>query len=181
MSIGPTHVGHYRRFDYASLQKMVDENGVRHMEERDPVYYRNKKYEGQPDKIIDPGLRTLFSLQLSNNEHIFKALVPETSEIIDPIFSVGLGPKAVGIMYPDNYLKNPDNPMYNLRYDKDLEDSLDYRDIYTADNERTSDVMNPRPAVKPGMFALGDAISMTSDNTLYVMNDDEGVPKVKPL
>ncbi len=180
MSIGPTHVGHYRRFDYASLQQMVDDQGIRHLQDRDPVYYRNSKFEGRTDPIVDPGYRTLFSLQLCNNEHIVRSLVPETSEIVDPFFSVGLGPKQIDIYYPDNYLKNPDNPMYNLRYDRQLEESIT-PDIYTADADRTHDIMNPRPAVNPAMFALGDAISMSPDNTVYVMDDEEGVPKVKPI
>ena len=180
MSIGPTHVGHYRRRDYASLQKMVNEQGQQDIEKRFPVYYRNSKYEQYPDYMIDPGLRTLFSLQLSNNEHIVKALLPETSEIIDPIFSLGHGPQSVHVVYPDNYLTIDDKPEYNLRYDRDLEESIT-PDIYTVDDDRTHDVMNPRPAVNPNMGTLGDAIPMNPENTVYVMNDEHGVPKVTPI
>jgi hypothetical protein len=180
MSIGPTHVGHYRRRDYASLQKMVNEQGQQDIEKRFPVYYRNSKYEQYPDYMIDPGLRTLFSLQLSNNEHIVKALLPETSEIIDPIFSLGHGPQSVDVVYPDNYLTIDDKPEYNLRYDRDLEEAIT-PDIYTVDDDRTHDVMNPRPAVNPNMGTLGDAIPMNPENTVYVMNDEEGVPKVTPI
>ena len=180
MSIGPTHVGHYRRSDYASLQRMVNDRGAKDVEPRNPVYYRNSKYEGEPDTMIDPGLRTLFSLQISNNEHIVKALLPQTSEIIDPIFSTGHGAQAVGIMYPDNYLKQPDEPQYNLRYNKALEESID-QNVYTLDSDRTTSVINPRPAVNPVMGTLGDAITMNPENTVYIMNDEDGVPKVTPM
>lgn len=175
MSIGPTHVGHYRRSDYAAMQKMIPV-----VEKRDFVYYRNSKYERHPDFLIDPGLRTIFSLQISNNEHIVKALIPETSQIIDPIFSLGKGPQAVGVKYPDNYLKIDDAPEYNLRYDRKLEESLT-PDVYTVDAERTHDVVNPRPAVNPVMQTVGDAISMNSQNDTYVMNDESGTPKVTPM
>lgn len=154
MSIGPTHVGHYSREDYARLQKVRDreiqgerqaEDNIKYTHEidkiqyapiikdnrdreydqsdgrtkreiyqdvvlkrirpnknelqeedvtgssryldtplihdREPVYYRNSKYEGEPTQnssssYINPGYRALYSLQLANNEHIVKSLVP---------------------------------------------------------------------------------------------------------
>lgn len=48
--------------------------------DREPVYYRNSDSEGEPTEnefdYINPGYRALYSLQLSNNEHIVKSLVP---------------------------------------------------------------------------------------------------------
>ena len=179
MSIGPTHVGHYRRRDYASLQQLVDEQGREHITPRDPVFYRNSKYEQNPDPDINPGLRTLFSLQIANNDHIVKALIPETSKIIDPIFSLGKGPTDVSVRYPDNYLTIDDKPEYNLRYDRALEESLT-PDVYTVDANRTTDIMNPRPAVNPPMMTIGDAISLNDTNTEYAITDNSGVPHVEP-
>lgn len=162
---GPTFVGHYRRSDYASLQK--DNNGK--LEERQDVYYRNKKYEGEPTPLVHPGYRSLYSLQLSNNEHIVKALLPSLEEP-EKIFSMGYGPENVEVTYPDNYLKNSDDPWYNLRVDRELEESLTPR-VYTV--EKADSVVRPYPAVNPPMFRLGDAISLNSTNTQYTSVDPE--------
>lgn len=112
MSFGPAQVGHYRREDYARLQKAVpDSNGRQNPEshKRNEVWYRNSTYEDiangngsygsgtAPLEEINPGYRALYSLQLSNNEEIVKSL-------IDPIFSLGYGPMDVGVTYPDDYI-----------------------------------------------------------------------------
>ena len=165
LSIGPTRVGHYRRADYASMQKMVDEQGHIDMTRRKPVYYRNSDYEGQPHYAIEPGFRTIYSLQLCNNEHMVKALLPSMKER-DPIFSIGYGPQKVGITYPDNYLKRPDRPEYNLRYDKALDESIT-RDVYVNDANRTTSIVNAKPAVNTVMGRQGEAISMSADNHKY--------------
>ena len=179
LSIGPTHVGHYTRADYASLQRTRDEYkqipSVDHL--RNPVYYRNKDAEGQPTPYVEPGFRSLYSLQLANNEHIVKSLIPDkdTGDYVerDPIFSLGYGPQDVSQHYPDNYLRLKDYPEYNLRYNRGLEESIT-PDVYTVDGSRTKSIVKPAPAVNPKMMTIGDAISLNSQNTQYSIIDEEG-------
>ena len=166
---GPTFVTHYRRADYARLQTSRIDNETRksELEKRNPVYYRNMKYEKQPDTFIDPGYRSLYSLQLCNNEHIVKALLPSL-EPYDPIFSIGYEPQNVDTVLPDNYLKNKEKYPFNLRIDKNLEESFT-PSVYTV--EKAESVTKPKPAVNPVMFAFGDAISLNSRNTQYTKVD----------
>ena len=79
--------------------------------------------------------------------------------------------------YPDNYvlpdeewdrLPNGKIRAWNLRYDKAREEELS-RDVWTIEDDRTEDIVNPRPAVNPVMRALGDSVSMNSDNDQYVL------------
>lgn len=203
ISIGPTHVGHYRREDYARLQKTVDNvdamptNDITHV--RKPVWYRNSDYEDAtfgdssygsgagkyPDGDgpgCDPGYRSLFSLQLSNNEEIVKAL-------IDPIFSLGYEPQSVSTEIPLDYLNPPyrdtDEPRVNLRYDKHMDElstagvGIGQYDVTTVDESRSTDVLNPRPAVNPVMSALGDAISLNDTNTKYTKVTDADAGKIE--
>lgn len=172
LPIGPTHVGHYRRADYASMQRMVNDEGRPDKQKRHQVYYRNSDYEKSTTALIDPGYRTLYSLQICNNEHIVKALLPSTGEEIDPIFSPGFGPQNVNVTYPDSYLKHSDYPEFNLRYDRNLEESIT-PDVYTVDADRTRDILNPRPAVNPVMGRMGEAMSMAADNSKYTIYDAE--------
>lgn len=177
--LSPTRVGHYRRSDYASIQKDYNKEGVKELEKRNKTYYRNSDFEKKYASIlINPGLRTLYSLQLCNNEHVVRSLIPSApGSDTDPIFSLGKGPQDVTITYPDNYLTIDDSPEYNLRYDKALEES--YPDVYTADTDRTTDVMNPRPAVNPNCsMTIGDAISIATDNSKYIVLDEDKKPKV---
>lgn len=158
---GPSFVAHYRRNDYAKLQR-YDEFGE--LELRRPVYYRNMESESEPAGFIDPGYRSLFSLQLCNNEHIVKALLPSLDEY-DPIFSLGYEPQRVDVMVPDDYLKHPETKPYNLRVDRSLEESFTPR-VYTV--EQADSVIEPHPAVNPVMFTFGDAISLNEPkNTAY--------------
>lgn len=243
MSIGPTHVGHYSREDYARLQKIDEDTDVENMTEqsysgnikdqehrvwldkdhtvretkgnlshtRRNVWYRNSDYEGQsepiqgPNRNIHPGYRALYSLQLCNNEHIVKSLVPYkpgTDEQLHPgddyqgadmrepdkIFGLGWKPQDVETTYPDDY-KLPDiehdwygyqaynnthgqlSRAWNLRYDKDREESLG-SDVSTIDNNRTKDILTPRPAVNPIQHKIGDAMNLKDDNTQYMLQDD---------
>ena len=179
MSIGPTHVGHYRREDYARMQKMINNTTIDESHTREPVWFRNTTYEKSPDKSINPGYRAMYSLQLSNNEHIVASLFKE------PIFSIGYGPEDVNVTYPDDYLRPPyvDRPngraqrpaemAWNLRLNRQLEQSIT-EDVYTNDPERTSSIMKPKPAVNPPMLKIGDAISLNDQNTQYTMTNDEG-------
>lgn len=177
MSYGPTQVGHYTRADYASLQKSIgDKNDPNHT--RAATYYRNSKYEQTPSSIPDPGYRSLYSLQLSNNENIFRSLIYDpdgTPHEPDEIFTIGFGPQNVGVTYPDDYRKPPyqDPPLYNLRVDVAQEQSMG-TDIYTMDANRSPDIMHPRPAVNPPMGIVGTSIAMNPDNTTYTADDGTG-------
>ena len=168
-SIGPTHVGHYRRDDYARLQRSDDDI-------RNPVYYRNVDAENSPNPEINPGYRSLYSLQLCNNEHIVRSLIKDST-----IFSLGYGPQDIGTYYADdyadyryqdNYSNRPDitdpSKAYNLRYDKSAENALG-RDVHTLHNNSAKDILHPQPAVNPVMMSVGDAISaqqtLTSDES----------------
>ena len=228
LSIGPTHVGHYSRDDYARLQRLTNttvdltevpsvvpgetsdfdlrKGSVRdtmHLDWADVstrtarvpkaplsdtrrnVWYRNADFEGglQDNPVqarssdINPGYRALYSLQLCNNEHIVRSLVPhKPGEPLDPnlknpdkIFGLGWEPQDVSVRYPDGY-KLPEVEYsidafgkirpWNLRYDKALDESYT-TDVYTIEDDRTTpgDVIHPHPAVNPVMHVIGDAIS----------------------
>lgn len=177
---GPSFVAHYRRSDYASLQGKVGsiylsnyrtqsdpearyESAVDSLlEKRQKVYYRNKDYEQAPSNIINPGLRTLYSLQLSNNEHIVKALLPSLEEP-DEIFNLTYSPQSTTDTDADARTFKT-SPMYNLGLNKALEESLT-PEVYTV--EKANSVIDIRPAVNPVMSCLGDAIAMNNNNTLY--------------
>lgn len=170
-SIGATHVGHYRRDDYARMQKMFRDDETTHTlnnrDTRSKVFYRNSDVEGAPSDKVDPGYRALYSLQLCNNQHIVK------STLKDPIFSLGYGPQDVTTTYDSGYLKKKDEPNWNLRLDRTLERSIT-PDVYVNEDDRTSSRIKPRPTVNPIMGKMGDAISMNPDNTVYTGVNDEG-------
>ena len=177
---GPSFVAHYRRSDYASLQGEVgsiyrsnygiqSDSEARYesavdslLEKRQKVYYRNKDYEQTPSNSINPGLRTLYSLQLSNNEHIVKALLPSLEEP-DEIFNLTYSPQSTTDTDADARTFKT-SPMYNLGLNKALEESLT-PEVYTV--EKANSVIDIRPAVNPVMSCLGDAIAMNNNNTLY--------------
>jgi len=228
LSIGPTHVGHYSRDDYARLQRLTNtsqdlteihtaestDKKLRRGTIRDPlhlewvdkadrtvrvpkqeltdtrrnVWYRNADYEGglEDDPVqarnrdINPGYRSLYSLQLCNNEHIVRSLVPikpgEPIEDVDlhnkeQIFGLGWEPQDVSVSYPDDYVLPDEADSYftvdgvrrpsdwNLRYDKAREEA-ESSDIWTIEDDRSTDIVNPRPAVNPVMHVIGDAISI---------------------
>lgn len=158
MDFGPTFVGHYRRDDYARMQKETSPWQMDAEDKRREVWSRNSKYEGETNPEINPGYRALSSLQLCNNENTFRSL-------IDPIFSIGYEPQNVDVEFHDDYLKEDTGwRRYNLRYDRDLEeaitpktDGVDY-DVSTIDPDETESIINPRPKVNDIMSKLGDAI-----------------------
>lgn len=190
MSIGPTHVGHYSRKDYASLQ--------REDEPRSESWYRNRKYENTPS--INSGLRSLYSLQLCNNNQIVDSLLQYTN----PIFSLGYNPQSddyqvddtrpgpatqimktidgVSVKNPENYLrpgysKQDEARRWNLRYDKILDEQLTHSadgvyDTYLADSFNSA--TDIKPNVNPIMSALGDAMSLNQENTKYLKVDSNG-------
>lgn len=181
MSYGPTQVGHYRRADYARLQKTITPTENDTTDTRNPVWYRNSDYEdiahgdgtyeSGTDPNMNPGYRALNSLQLSNNEEVVMSL-------LGPIFTLGYGPQDVDTVYPDDYYKEPlTKDAYNLRYDRQMEeDNTPIRDgeydIYTIDDDRSptdpeKGILDPRPRVNPIMTELGDAMSLNELNTEY--------------
>ena len=175
MSFGPTQVGHYRREDYARMQKTIEPTVNDTTHTRNYVWDNNSVAEGALDPTMNPGYRALYSLQLCNNEELVKAL-------IDPVFSLGYGPE-VEVTYPDSYLKYPfvavDVPKWNLRYDRTLDETItpkvnDDYDVETVDTTREQSILNPRPAINPPMFNVGDSIAMSGLNTVYTVVDDTG-------
>ena len=172
--LGPTHVGHYRRADYAKMQKMNNEaeHEINRQDSRHDVYYRNIKAEKQPDPNINPGYRALYSLQLCNNMEIVKAMLPS-------IFDLGYQPQTDKMEFDIHYINEPyqDKPVVNLRYNKPLDDSFN-EDIHTIDDDRTYETIKPQPAVNPRVIQLGDAIALNTQNTEYThINDDGDIEK----
>ena len=168
MSVGSTRVGKYSRADYATMQKMYDEkmHDINENHKRNPAWYRNSDVEEEP--TIDAGWRALYSLQMSNNEHIVKSL-------IDPIFDIGYGPQKVNVTYPDSYMKPPyqDKPLWNLRLNRQLEKDIDEA-VHTIEDDKSADILHPQPAVNPRMVKVGDAISLNEQNTEYMHIDETG-------
>lgn len=170
VSLGATRVGHYSRKDYASLQQVSDEGkewSPNEYKRKGPTWYRNSDTEPDRTKTdMLPGYRALYSLQLSNNDHIVKAM-------LEPVFSVGFGPTDVGVTYPDDYLKNREEPEYNLRYNRQLDESY-------SDEVRQIDsgsITHPVPAVNGIMMELGDAISLADDNSSHTKVDENHRPQ----
>jgi len=162
--------------------------------DRNPVWYRNSEFEGSPapgpetPEGINPGFRALHSLQIANNQHIVRSLLPK-------IFSIGFGPQDVDTEYAPDYLNYPyrdkladgtfvqpewnvngryvSQRAWNLRLNRNLERDID-EDVYTTDDDRTENIIRPRPAVNPVMSHVGDAISMNPENEQFIIADGEG-------
>jgi hypothetical protein len=169
-----TRVGHYSRDDYARMQKMYDtsyyapeyymESPKKHANDmhdiRQKAWKRNREFEGKP--TVNAGYRAMYSLQMSNNEHITKSLFTK------PIFDLGYTPQDVFIQ-PYYSL----SPNWNLRYDLTYEPGFIY-DITTIDEDRTESSTRPRPAVNPIMAQIGDAMIMpedAQDNEKYLVTE----------
>lgn len=164
MSIGSTRVGHYSREDYARMQKMFNESkyevNTRHV--RRKTYGRNSDIEQTPQ--IDAGYRAICSIQLCNNDHIVKSAIKE------PIFSLGFGPEDVVTHQADDYLKRKQPKLWNLRLDRTQEAAIT-DDVYTSEKQPDGSI---KPRVNPIMTKVGDAISMSPDNTKYTEIDESG-------
>lgn len=179
-----TQVDQYSRNDYARLQKVG--SGVPFtLDTRQDAWYRNSAYEqiqaespqsglneNGTNPAISPGFRSLYSLQLSNNDNIVMSLIPE-------LFSLGYNPQEVGLIYPDDYttdIKEQDKEKpWNLRYDLDLDkdntpqtDGDYYMQTVDETDPRTTSEIHPYPAVNPVMGVVGDAISISDDNSEYL-------------
>lgn len=169
VSIGPTHVGHYSREDYARLQRTDNPDP------RGNIYYRNSEYEKDHLMLgMSPGQRALYSLQLSNNSQIVKSLLK------DPIFEVGYGPisetdvTTYSVRATKRNARNDSDKPWNLRYHKNRESALG-KDIYTVES---GSGLNPNPAVNPIMSQLGDAIAINSSKTQHTEIVDDKVTVV---
>ena len=145
-AIGATRVGKYTRNDYARLQHMVDEPHQKNNwdDTRSLAWKRSSTAETEPS--ISAGYRALSSLQLANNDHIVKSLFSK------PIFNLGYGPTVDTLEDV-----NVDDPKYNLKYNKTVEESLG-KAVYTLDPERTSTPIDPKPKVNGIMTQMGERI-----------------------
>lgn len=159
VSLGPTRVGHYSREDYARLQKMSNEEG----RNANTDHRRRKAWKSNSDvetPNINPGLRAMHSLQLSNNEHMVRSL-------LKPIFDLGYEPQDDSqdsqerLNQSDKFLDNANNSKWwNLRYDRES-DQFITSELQVNDSKSGSTTSKPR--VAPAMHVLGDAISVPND------------------
>lgn len=144
MSIGPTHVGHYSQNDYSRMQRLIisdlDETGqVRDTEgkprykrkdrmyeklsdTRDPVWYRNSKYEGAPSRFINPGYRALYSLQLANGETSVRSMISAVRNMssISPE-DVNVENTETGEVFDNTYYRQESDRLAALRYTAPVE------------------------------------------------------------
>jgi hypothetical protein len=120
---------------------------------------------------------------LANNDEVVKGLLG------DRIFSIGFRPQTEGekynkIYYTDDGIRGKSAAdvsiykPYNLGYDRNAERTLNesygsIKEVYLLDpndmdsKTSTQSVINPVPAVNPVMTTIGDAISLTGNNTDY--------------
>ena len=157
----------------------INEQHKRQLAWKSNSVYENAN-EGGPS--VWAGYRTLYSLQLCNNEHIVKSLVP-------PIFDIGYGPQDIDVVYPDNYVEtartanmpgtenNDFTKPYNLRYNKYVEDTTAH-DVDTLDENRESTIVNPAPKVANIMSKIGDSVisNVNSDTTKKFEQDLNNSP-----
>lgn len=163
---GVTRVGHYSRDDYARMQKMSNEpeQQVDITHKRQPAWNRNSLVD---QRDVDAGYRALYSLQMSNNEHIVKSL-------LSPIFDLHYGPQEIAVAPYDDPSKFDEYPKWNLRYNQSHEEAIS-DDIYTNDPDAELDPVYPvtlntprtYPAVNPIMAEIGDAMLMNIDKMTF--------------
>ena len=169
-----TQVGRYSRDDYASIQKGSKDTAT---ETRQPTYSRNSVAEQTPTQ--NAGYRSLYSLQLANNQGLDKLL-----KLNPPIFSQGYFPQdfadvsdvEVDVVMAQGYNNQP--PEWNLLYDRVVEESVS-RDITTIDIGQTANRTHPKPAVNPIMTQIGDALSMNNQNSDYANRTPKSIDSVK--
>lgn len=177
ISIGPTRVGHYSREDYARMQKMSNEEkqeaNIEH--KRRYAWYRNSDTQNQ---TINAGLRAMYSLQISNNEHMYRSL-------LKPIFDLGYEPQDDSnaaqdrMNDSDKFLDNENNPKwYNLRYDREIDQ---FFSTDTTVNDKVNGATTSKPRVNPVMTTLGDALTVNKfDNEKYMIKKtDKGQVTIK--
>lgn len=204
ISIGPTKIGHYSREDYARIQKMTAEHETvresktidsvsvpkfgftqttadRHhskldtSHKRKPVWRRNTKYEVTPDGEINPGYRALYNLQMSNNEHLVRSLLPS-------MFNLGYGPQP-GDTESDQYFEEnrdvPDDRPWDIKNLRHTDIKNRFEDGWSyLDPDRPQSPTSPKPRLNPILARIGDAIPMNPnplepyDNSQYTKSYD---------
>lgn len=181
ISIGSTRVGHYSREDYARMQKMADEpeRNANTDHTRRNAWERNSDVQ---EAQINPGLRAVYSLQMSNNEHMVKSL-------LKPIFDLGYEPQydsaasQAKMNFSDKFLNNESNSnrWWNLRYDM-------YTDQFITDEVKVNDTVKgattSKPRIAPVMTVLGDAVSMPDNNShkkFTYKKTDKGTAVIKDI
>ena len=148
--VASTRVGHYTRKDYARLQQTKVSNG-HHIEnasategKRDKLYERNPDVESTPK--ADAGYRSLYSLQLCNNEHIVQSLLP--------IFGLGFYPQYdVELIYPDGY-NLPDIVPTTNKYSS----SQTYGNIYKGTCETKGTTVSKKITISDSSFTLQSGV-----------------------
>lgn len=155
-----------------------DEQVLDYAHRRNKTYYRNSDSEQITGATLDAGYRSLYTLQLSNNEHIVKANLPT-------IFGLGYNPETrlSGSLSIGTHESTPatrrltasdlfDRLPWNLAYDKTADEanthkrsSVDGRStIHDVSTVRDGEPSAPVPAVNPSMHSVGDAISLGQYN-----------------
>lgn len=174
VSMGPTRVAHYSREDYARTQRMANEpeQSPNESHTRRLAWKHNSDAE---EPTINPGLRAMSSLQLSNNDHMFRSL-------LKPIFDLGYEPQDDSqesqnrLQQSDKFLDNAENPKWwNLRYDKEHDEFVS-SELKVVD--RVTGPTTSKPRVAPVMSVLGDAVAVPklTDHEQFVVrkSDDDG-------
>lgn len=171
VSLGPTRVGHYSREDYARTQRMSNESE----QSPDMNHTRRDAWKSNSDvqeADINPGLRAVYSLQLSNNEHMFRSL-------LKPIFDLGYEPQDDSqasqdrLNVSDKFLDNDNNPKWwNLRYDIESDKFITPEVVV---NDTVVGPTTSKPRVAPVMTTFGDAMAMPqgSNETFLVRKSEE--------
>lgn len=156
MSIGPTHVGHYSREDYARMQRMKNESerSVNESHMRKKAWLSNSDVQ---EANVNPGLRAVYSLQMSNNEHMFRSL-------LKPIFDLGYEPQDDSeqsqdrMNESDKFLDNANNPKWwNLRYDIESDQFITPE---VKVNDKVNGPTTSKPRIAPVMATYGDAMAI---------------------
>lgn len=211
-----THVGHYSRKDYASLQQgiyrwvknestgaVTYKGSVVSGSQRRSVGYRHWYTNESTLGKIDPGMRALYSLQLSNNEQVVKSLIQDKLFELGEIQEVAVSGKMVtqfevetepAYQYSNKSYSSAQTSAYssararNLLYDKNADDSVSNQDVLTFDNMNGEGDKTTigRPVVNPIMSVLGEALSIpkvvdgavvdgSEDNTKYTKKSGDTV------
>lgn len=173
VSIGPTRVGHYSREDYAKLQRMSNEPEQSPNKDHDRRWAWLSNSDVQ-EPTVNPGLRAVYSLQMSNNDHMFRSL-------LKPIFDLGYEPQDDSqesqdrLSQSDKFLDNSNNPKWwNLRYDKESDEFIS-TELSVHDNVKGATTSKPR--VAPTMSTLGDAVAIphgTNESFVVRKSDNDG-------
>lgn len=168
-----------------SMSVSLNKNQVDTTHKRNRVYRNNKDFEKVPTDHINPGYRTLYSLQLCNNEHIVKSMIPEKEsehgEMTESqIFGLGYGPLDVTTHNEDKV--DAPEMMFNLIYHKQRDEQYTYSkdgvyDVSTSDDGSRDP--STTPAVNPPMASLGDAIQLPDRTYSNAENGQIGIVDVQ--